>query len=207
MLIEGVCSYLRKEPDGKVELSTSDTLKQCLVDVALRKPDILLLELSHPDGSGISFCKDIKRRYPALRIVIFTDYKHWFTIHYLMKSCRASGYILKSSPLEELPSALRAVMNNEPFLCEKSELVLRKARMKTPLWVTVREYQVLKFLGQGYTSKEIAEEITVQTKSKISELTVKDHRSNLLCKFEADNTTTLLKLAMQMGLIWTEDVP
>jgi DNA-binding NarL/FixJ family response regulator len=207
MLIEGVCAYLKQTPGLEVEIGVSPTLAQCRTDLAIRQPDVLLLELCHQDGNGIGFCKEIKRLFPKLRIVIFTDYKHWFTIHYAMKSCKASGYVLKSAPLEELPCAIRSVMRNETFLCEKCERLLGKSRANMPLWVTVRESQVLKFLGKGYTSKEIAQKISAETKAGISELTVKDHRSNLLRKFDVDNTVNLLKLAMQMGLIWAEDVP
>ena len=207
MLIEGVCAYLRQTLAAEVEIGISPTLEQCRTDLAIRKPDVLLLEVCHQDGNGLGFCKEIRRSFPKLRIVVFTDYKHWFTIHYVMKSCKASGYVLKSAPLEELPCAIRSVMRNETFLCEKCTRLLRKSRTNMPLWVTVRESQVLKFLGKGYTSKEIAWGITAETKAEISELTVKDHRSNLLRKFDVDNTASLLKLAMQMGLIWAEDVP
>jgi DNA-binding NarL/FixJ family response regulator len=205
MLIEGVCTYLSKEKDINPDISVSATLEQCLIDLALKKPDILLLELSQPDGNGISFCKAIKHQYPGLRIVIFTDYKHWFTISYTIKQCRVSGYILKSAPLEELLYGIRVVMNNESFRCRKSDLSLRNTR--EPLWVTVREFQVLQYLGQGYTNKEIARKITEETKVPIAEMTVKDHRSNLRSKLGVDNTVSLLKLTMQMGLIWVEAVP
>jgi DNA-binding NarL/FixJ family response regulator len=101
--------------------------------------------------------------------------------------------------MQELPDAVRTVMNNKTFLCEDSYHLLRNTR--SPLWVTVRESQVLKLIGQGCTSLEIADKLN------IVEATVKDHRKNLLLKFNVNNTVSLVKLAMQMGLIWVEDVP
>ncbi|NNE75874.1 MAG: response regulator transcription factor, partial [Pricia sp.] len=106
-----------------------------------------------------------------------------------------SGYVLKNATREELIYAIEVVMEGQKYLSEEASLIIKKNEGSNMPIITRREKEVLLLISDGMTNNEIA------TKLFISITTVDSHRKNLLSKFEARNTATLIKKATLFDFI------
>ena len=152
------------------------------------------MDINLPDRSGIDLCKEVKAKYPAIRIVGLSSFNQQSYIQKMVES-GASGYVLKNATREELIQAIEAVMEGETFLSpEAAAIVKNNSDLKTPV-VTRREKEVLILIADGLTNNEIAEKLF------ISANTVDTHRKNLLVKFEVRNTASLIRMAVHHQFI------
>jgi DNA-binding NarL/FixJ family response regulator len=158
-------------------------------------PDILLLDIGLPDGDGVDFCAEISARHPSLKIVMLTTYKE-FSIAKRALHNGALGYILKNAESEEMLAGIEAVGRGERFLCEEIDLLLKEKRDEPLVWLGNREKEVLRYIADGYTSKEIASFIYRD------EETVRTYRRNLLIKLGAKNTSEAVRKGYEMRLVW-----
>jgi DNA-binding NarL/FixJ family response regulator len=158
-------------------------------------PEVLLLDIGLPDGDGVDFCAEIKAIYPELKIIMLTTYKE-FNIAKRALHNGALGYILKNAEAEEMIAGIETVSRGEQFLCEEIDLLLKNKKNDDVVWLANREKEVLKYIAEGYTTKEIADRIFRDSE------TVKTIRRNLLIKLDAKNTAELVKKGYEMKLIW-----
>jgi DNA-binding NarL/FixJ family response regulator len=171
--------------------------------VEKHKPDLLLLDLSMPRMGGISVIKDIKSRFPEIKILALTIHE---SEDYILESFRAgaNGYCLKDSSHKELVNAIENVLDGKTYLSPGvSEKVLegyledRKTLKVQSSWdmITQREKEVLKLVGEGYKNKEIADYLCVSVK------TVEKHRSNIMKKLDIHTASALTAYAIEKGLV------
>lgn len=170
-------------------------LATCREGLAKELPDILLLDIGLPDGDGVDFCEDIKKQYPSLKIIMLTSYKE-FSIAKRALHNGAHGYILKNAESEEMLLGIEMVSKGEVFLCDEIDILLREKVNDEIVWLSERENQILKYVADGYTTKEIADFIFREID------TVKFFRKNLLIKLNARNAAEMIKKAYEMKLIW-----
>ncbi len=170
-------------------------LESCRKGLVKDRPDILLLDIGLPDGDGVDFCAEITKNYPRLKIIMLTTYKE-FSIAKRALYNGAFGYILKNAESEEMLTGIEMVSRSEQFLCEEINLLLKEKRNENIVWLSNREKEVLKYIAEGYTSKEIADHICRD------EETVRTYRRNLLIKLNAKNTPEAVKKGYEMKLIW-----
>ena len=108
----------------------------------------------------------------------------------------ASGYVLKNATQQELMEAIETVIRGKQYLSFDAALALRKPATENGLPVlTRREKEVLGLIAEGMMNNEIAQQLS------ISSTTVDTHRKNLLTKFDAKNTASLIRIAAQMQII------
>ena len=169
-------------------------LQSCRRGLQKDLPDVLLLDIGLPDGDGVDFCAEIAKAYPELGIIMLTIYKE-FSIAKRALHNGALGYILKNAESEEILLGIETVSRGEQFLCEEIDLLLREKRDEKVVWLANREKEVLNYIADGYTSKEIAGFICRD------EETVRTYRRNLLIKLIARNTPEAVKKGLEMKLI------
>ncbi len=192
MVIEGIRSLLQNEKG--IELAGhAMNAASCLAFLKQQLPDVILMDINLPDKSGIDLCKDVKEKYPSVFIVGLSTFNQQSFIQKMMDN-GASGYVLKNAAKEELMEAIETVAKGKTFLSEDASQTLRKVEGEK-IVLTRREKEVLELIAEGMTNNEIA------SKLYISSTTVDTHRKNLLSKFEAKNTASLVKLAMQYQMI------
>ena len=166
-------------------------------------PDLVLLDLNMPKMDGISVIKDLKKRYPDIKILVLTMFK---TEEYVLEVFQsgAEGYCLKSSPYDELLLGIRAVLSGKRFISpDISDSVLEgylegKRTLKTKSsWdtLTQREREVLKLVGEGYKNKEIADYLCISVK------TAEKHRANIMQKLDLHTASALTAYAVERGLV------
>ena len=169
-------------------------LESCRSGLAKALPDVLMLDIGLPDGDGVDFCTEIKKSFPDLKIIMLTTYKE-FSIAKRALHNGALGYILKNAESEEMLAGIKAVNQGEQFLCEGIDLLLKEKKGTEVIWLTNREKEVLKYIADGCTTKEIADAIFRDAE------TVKSCRRNLFIKLSARNMAELIKKGYEMKLI------
>lgn len=192
MVIEGIRSLLQHEK-GIEWTGHATNAASCLSFLQHQLPDIILMDISMPDKSGIDLCKEVKERYPSVFIIGLSTFNQQSFIQKMMDN-GASGYVLKNATQEELMEAIETVAKGKTYLSHEVSQVLRK-QDDSNIVLTRREKEVLELIAEGMTNNEIGGKLF------ISPSTVDTHRKNLLAKFDAKNTASLIHIASQMQFI------
>jgi DNA-binding NarL/FixJ family response regulator len=159
--------------------------------------DIVLLDITLPDKSGIEVCKEVKALSPGARVLAFSNHNERSIIMRMLHN-GASGYLLKNSSSAELIACINEALDGQITFSKEVKKIIAHPSMnelKTIPPLTKREKEILRMIADGKTSIEIADELFV------SPLTIETHRRNLMQKFEVKNVATLIKIATQQQLI------
>ena len=194
MVVESLSKLINESGIAQVTGVYYD-IQSCRKGLIENLPDILLLDIGLPDGDGVEFCGELTKRYPELKIIMLSTYKE-FSIAKRALHNGAMGYILKNSESEELLAGITTVNDGNRFLCEEIDILLKKKRNEEVAWFTNREKEVLKYIADGLTSKEIGARIFRD------EETVRVNRRTLLLKLNAKNTPEAVKKGYEMKIIW-----
>lgn len=177
--------------------------------------DVVVMDLQMPGMDGQEATQRIKERWPEIKVLVLTSYGSWDRIHSLLNS-KASGYILKDAPPDELVAAIKAVYAGGSYFSQEvtKELLNRATQREEerekgreeeieeslsssliePL--TEREEDVLRLIGRGLGNKDIGKEL------HISNNTVKTHVTNIFQKLNVKTRTQAAFYAIQKG--WVE---
>lgn len=163
------------------------------------RPDVIILDIKLPDGSGTSQIKHIKQASPRRRVVILTMYDNVrYAIHAFEQG--ADGFVVKGSPFQELLAAVRNVIAGKRFVSQATGNHLaghihadgrKPSRLDS---LSKREFEVLTHLSQGLQSKEIA------AKLDLSEKTVSTYKARLMQKLNLANLSDLIRFAIDNGV-------
>jgi DNA-binding NarL/FixJ family response regulator len=192
MVIEGIHSLLQNEK-GIEWMGHAMNASSCLAFLQKEQPDVIFMDISMPDKSGIELCKEVSMKYPTISIIGLSTFNQQSFIQKMMDN-GASGYVLKNATQEELLEAINAVMHGKTFLSFEASQTLRKSD-EAAVVLTRREKEVLELIAEGMTNNEIAQQLFISTG------TVDTHRKNLLAKMEAKNTASLIRIATQLNFI------
>ncbi|MDR2914685.1 MAG: response regulator transcription factor [Tannerella sp.] len=192
ILTEGL-SILINESGTALVNGISHSLAECRSAFSFNRPDVLLLDIQLPDGSGIDFCKEMRAKYPELKILALTTHNEYSIVRRMMDN-GAHGYILKNSLSEEILAGIETVMNDEIFLCEDVDILIKKQDKKN-IWLTTREQELLRHLVNGCTNQELSDKLFLGVE------TIKTYRKNLILKLGAKNSIVLVKMALEDKLI------
>jgi DNA-binding NarL/FixJ family response regulator len=208
----GLKMLLRSHADFSVVAEASDG-EEAVRMVDKHRPDVVILDISMPKLDGIEATKIIKKRHPEIHILILSVHQNEEYAHQVLKA-GASGYLLKNAGRKEIASAIRTVLSGEQsFSPGISQIIVdgfvnrskdprptgSEQKPNTPEGVlTERELQVLRFIAQGLTNREIAEKLFLSFR------TVNTHRANLMEKLDIHDTAGLVRYAINAGLITLE---
>ena len=187
----GLAALISTEPGFTVVGQASDGCEAVAQYRALR-PDVVLMDLLMPNKTGARAAAEIRAEFPLARILILSTSDGDDDVYRALQS-GALGYILKSSPGEQLIPAIRAVMRGEKWIPPEVARSLANRIMREEL--SPRELQVLEELARGGSNKEIAGVL------HITEHTVKAHLKNILAKLPARDRTEAVTIALHRGII------
>ena len=156
------------------------------------RPDITLMDLRLPGINGTDTLIAIRGEYPDARIIMLTTADGDVDIQRAMRA-GAWGYILKSTPQQELLKVVRSVHAGRRQV--PPEVAVRLAEYLGKEDLTTRELEVLRLIRDGYRNKQIADQLT------IAETTVSFHIKNLVDKLEANDRTHAVTIALRRGLL------
>lgn len=195
MMIDGIKAMLSFDDTIEVigeALNGEDAIRL----LESKEPDVITLDIEMPGMNGIETAKEIIKSRNKVKILIVTRHNNRDLITQLMK-IGVSGYILKNKGQEELFMGIHNVYNNQPhFGLEVLTMVASRSEHTTPdTPLTDREKEILIYIAEGFTTKEIAEKLY------ISQPTVNTHRRNLLQKLGFPNDKHLVRYAIRKGFV------
>ena len=199
VLRQAVRVMLEAETDMEIVGEAGDGA-QGIEGIKSARPDVAIVDLKMPGMSGLSAIPEILEVSPKSAIIVFTMYNNPVYVYESMHA-GASGYVLKSASKEELLRAIRAVKQGSGFLqAEVTKPLLRRLVLDARLEaersnLTLREVQILEFLAEGKSNKEIAGFLS------ISDETVKTHLKRLYEKLGASDRAQAVAIALRQNLI------
>jgi two-component system, NarL family, response regulator NreC len=165
------------------------------------QPDILILDYSMPDMDGIQVTREIHARLPSVRVLILTVHENETLAREAIRA-GASGYIIKQAAESELISAIHTIQIGDVYVSPKMLRALlaepprvNAAGPRPDELLTPRELDVLKLIVQGYTNRQVADEL------KLSTRTVEGYRANLTDKLGLHSRADLVRYAREHDLL------
>ena len=175
----GLADLIRAEADLEV-VGEAATKRQAVARVAATRPDVAVLDLRLPDGSGVDACRDIRSRDSGVRCLILTAFDDDEAARAAVRA-GASGYVLKDIRGDRLVEAIRRVARDESLLIppvpdRTADSPGVRGGDPAVRDLTARERQVLDLISRGLTNRQIGESLD------LAEKTVKNYVSGLLAK-------------------------
>ena len=208
----GLKMLLRSHPGFSIVAEAADG-EEAVHQVDLCRPDLAILDISMPKLDGIAATKMIKRAHPGVTVLILSVHKNEEYAYQVLKA-GASGYILKNAGKKEIFDAIRSAMSGErSFSPDISNIIVngfvKRSEKKEPAsssrqptdtlkGLTKREVEILRFIAQGLTSRQIADKLFLSFR------TINTHRANLMEKLDIHDTAGLVRYALNAGLIKLE---
>jgi len=169
------------------------------------KPDVIILDISMPKMNGIEATRLIKEKHPEIKVLILTIQEKEEYVYEMIKA-GANGYVLKDAEKQDIFLAVRSIAAGEPFFSpDVSRLIIEyitkreKENGHQPHSpgknLTKRENEILCLISQGLSSRKIAEKLYLSTS------TINTHRANLMQKLNIHDTASLVKFAIQQGIV------
>lgn len=202
LMRQGLVGLLDDEPDIEV-IGQAGDISSARKTIEAMSPDMILMDLGLPDGSGLDLTAELTDANPEMRILVVTMHER---DDYLFQALRAgaSGYVLKGADVQELLTAVRTVAGGETYVDQSltGKLVsdyltrLDGGENRTQYdGLTEREREVLTLIADGLTSAEIGERLF------LSPHTVQTHRDHIMTKLDLHSRVELTKYAIRKGLI------
>jgi len=202
MLRAGLRLLIGSQHDMTV-VGEAGTLREAIDAAAKLLPQVVVLDLSMPGGSGVAGVQRLREAAPDARILVLTMHDDPAYVRSAM-AMGASGYVVKSAADTELLTAIRAVSRGRVFVDIQSEGSLEsvfgaravKERGPAPIMtLSDREREVLTEVAMGYTNQQIADRIGLSVK------TVESYRARSMQKLGLKDRADLMRLAVEAGLI------
>jgi DNA-binding NarL/FixJ family response regulator len=196
----GVRTAIERDGDLQV-VGETDSGIEALARARELGPDLILMEISLPDGSGLEAVHKIKHEFPEVKVVVLTIHDGEESLFGAIRE-GAEGFLTKDVPAEALLESLRGVMRGEACLSRRmtARVLHELARMaqvqagRVTRRLTSREHQVLHNVTAGLSNSEIARAL------RISENTVKVHITHILEKLQLENRTEAAAYARRLNL-------
>lgn len=202
---QGLRALLEAEPDFRLVGETGDGLEAVQLTQRLQ-PDVVVLDLMMPSINGLEATRQISDSCPQTHVIILSMHADE---GYVLESLRngATGYVLKDSSADDLVRAVREVVAGRRYLSAPlSERAIEVYMQKTQETavdpyerLTNREREVLHLAAAGHSSTEIAERLSISSR------TVETHRANMMRKLDLHSQTDLIRYALKRGIIPMED--
>jgi DNA-binding NarL/FixJ family response regulator len=191
LLREGIAAIIDNQPD-MVMVAQAANSQDAIQQFRKHRPDVTLMDLRLPDGSGIEAMIAIRTEFPDARIIMLTTFEGDVEIKNALES-GARGYVLKSMPPKELVEVIRQVHAGKKRI--PPQLAAQLAEHMSDEALTEREVQVLSQIAGGNRNRDIAEQLF------ISEETVKVHIKHIMEKLGASDRTQAVAIGIRRGII------
>ncbi len=199
VLRAGLRALLSAEPDLEVVDEAAGGYEALRLADELR-PEVVLLDISIPDLSGIEVTRQLKKILPETRVLILTVHEDESLLQESIRA-GAAGYIIKRAVESELIDAIRAVWRGDLYVHPAMTRALFKdispaspSNDPPAESLTPREVEVLCLIAQGYSNRQIAETLSISIR------TVESHRANLMGKLNLRSRVELVRYAKEHGL-------
>lgn len=198
ILRQGIKAVL--EQDSEIEVvALAENGKQAFEKMKVYQPDVILMDMRMPDYDGAYGTKCVKEYNPNVKVLILTTFDDEETITKALES-GADGYILKESEDHKIIAAVKSIYSGmsifggSVYHVMREQMAKQKQNEDAVISLTDREKEIVKLVGQGFDSKEIANTLF------LAEGTVRNNISKILEKLELKDRTQLAVYAVKHGL-------
>lgn len=197
---EGLCSLFQKQAGMEV-VGEADNGEVAIERAGELKPDVIVMDINIPGMDGIKVSRRIMSENPTVKILVLSAHLHKHIIDHALRA-GVLGFVLKECTFEELTRAICTVQKNGTYMCPGIMNVLVTgyvSQLRTDTQpdftaLTEREYEIIRLLSQGKTSKEIA------LCKDISPKTVDACRRAIMDKLKINSLAELIKYAVRVGI-------
>lgn len=203
LIVNGLKSMLEPIEEIKI-VGTAGGGREAVEKAALLKPQVIIMDISMPDLSGIEATRMILKENPEIKILALTQHEDG---EYIMQMTNAGvyGYLLKNSMKEEFIEAIFKVSQGEKYFSKEiSHLLLNRllrvnngndSENKNKVILTKREREIVQKIAEERSNAQIAEELNISLR------TVETHRRNIMQKLNVKSVVSLLKYALENQII------
>jgi DNA-binding NarL/FixJ family response regulator len=202
MLREGMLRLIEQQPDWQV-CGEARTSSEALDAIPKLAPDLVMMDISMPDKSGLELIKDLQAVVPGLRVLVFSMHDEMLYAERVIRA-GAKGYIMKGAPTDKLTTAMECVLAGGLYLSSRvSNHILKSLSGKRLTGevgqvgierLTDRELEIFELIGRGKTNAQIADQLNISSR------TVDAHRCNMRTKLALRDAPTLMREAV----LWVE---
>ena len=197
---------LLEQADGLEIIDEANDGEEALDKLKAHQPDLVLMDISLPGMSGIQTTQVISRLYKGVRVLMLSMHNNE---DYILRSVEAGayGYILKDSSSDEMIKAIRTIASGEKYYSSPVASIIlsgymqqlkkgdKHSRAERQSKLSNKEKEILQFLVDGMSSREIAEKL------QLSVRTVDNHRANMMRRLQVRNAAELVRMAVEDKLI------
>lgn len=197
---------LLEQADGLEIIDEANDGEEALDKLKVHQPDLVLMDISLPGMSGIQTTQVISRLYKGVRVLMLSMHNNE---DYILRSVEAGayGYILKDSSSDEMIKAIRTIASGEKYYSSPVASIIlsgymqqlkkgdKHSRAERQSKLSNKEKEILQFLVDGMSSREIAEKL------QLSVRTVDNHRANMMRRLQVRNAAELVRMAVEDKLI------
>jgi DNA-binding NarL/FixJ family response regulator len=207
----GIRALLQNIPGIEV-VAEADDGREALRGIAALKPDVVLMDIAMPGLNGLEAAGRAAKEFPHVRVVILSMHA---SEDYVLQALRAgaAGYLLKGARTAELELAVTSVARGEIYLSPAAskhvvlEYIQRangaapdgEAEALPSERLTPRQREILQLIAEGHTSKEIAQQLNISTK------TVEMHRTQIMDRLDIRDIAGLVRYAIRAGLVGADE--
>ena len=200
MMRQGLAQLINNEPDLVVS-GEAETAEKAVEAVEQQKPDLVLIDITLPGRSGLELVKDLHTLDSALQILVISMHDESLYAERVLRA-GARGYIMKQEGGLQIMQAIRKVLSGQIYVSPKmSSKILEifsghrpEGASSTLERLTDREFEVFQLIGQGRSTRQIAEQLHLSVK------TVEVHRQNMKQKLDVSDGPSLVRAAIR----WVE---
>ena len=191
LTVRGMVEILRAHGGFEIVATASNGM-DAIVAAKVNQPDIILLDMSMPDATGLEVYAEVRRWSPATRAVIITG-SPTPALFAQLDGAGIEGLFLKNAPADEICEGIVRIAMGERVISDGAQAAIDAALTSEPL--STRELEVLQSVANGLTNAKIAERLSISPK------TVNNHRTNLMRKLGVNSSASLIVEAVKSGLI------
>lgn len=191
VLREGIAALIARQPDMSL-VGEAANAQEAIRQYRSVRPDVTLMDIQMPEGSGINAIVNIRSEFPAAKIIVLTTYSGDVLANRALKA-GACGYLLKGAVRKELIETIRQVYSGARRI--DPDVAIALASHLNDGGLSVREAEVLTLVASGKSNKVIAGNLG------LSEETIKGYLKNILVKLGASDRTHAVTLAQRRGII------
>jgi DNA-binding NarL/FixJ family response regulator len=191
LIRQGIAGLIADEP-GMTLVAEAANGREAIDQFRRHRPDVTLMDLQMPEMNGIEAMTAIRAEFPQARIIVLTTYTGDVQVLRAIKA-GASGYLLKSTLVNEMLAAIRAVHAGRKALSSEVSFDLAEHAAQDAL--SPLEVRVLRLIANGHTNKEIAAKLSV------TEEAIKSQVRSILSKLGTDDRTHAAVIGLKRGII------
>jgi DNA-binding NarL/FixJ family response regulator len=196
----GLALMINREPDLVVCGEAEDAVT-AMHSITTHKPDILVVDISLTGPDGLDLVKDVRTRYPYLPVLILSMHDESIYAERALRA-GAQGYIMKQEATEKVIVALRRILSQEIYVSERiANRMLQRyiggpaaERPSSIADLTDRELEVFRLIGEGHSTRQIAEELHISVK------TVESYQAHIKEKLSLRSARELVQHAIQWSI-------